>query len=476
MPFLSLGLAQNPTGVAVHDGIRVWSYDAMEREATLMARRLSSLGVREGTVVALAGTPDAFLLAAAHATWKAGGAVAPLNPRWTRTEASAALEALTPALLLQSADDQNEPWIAGDFSTLPAFCLGPGNGEGRRIPSLESVGPASGPLPGLSPGGTAVHLLTSGTSGDPSVVSLQVGNLLASAHGSRARLGLGPLDRWLGSLSLAHVGGIALVTRAAVLGSRVVLRGPFSLEIFLDLAGRGEVTHASLVPTMLFDALGAWKGRTPPDTLRCLLVGGAPASDDLLRRALAAGLPVALTYGLTEATSQVATAPPELVRAKPGSVGLPLSGVEVTLAEDGEILVKGPTVAPGQQDGDGWLHTGDLGRKDPEGHLWITGRRSERIISGGVNVNPREVERILESHPLIVEAAVVGVPDVRWGERVVAAVVSTGGRDLSAAILLEEASKVLSAAKRPRALRFVDSLPRNANGKVDREQLRRLFR
>jgi len=226
---------------------------------------------------------------------------------------------------------------------------------------------------------------------------------------------------------------------------------------------------------MLHQILEAWGGREVPASLRCLLIGGAPAQENLVRGALEAGFPIALTYGLTEASSQVATAPPALVREKPGTVGAPLPGVRVRVADSGELLVQGPTVAPGQIRSDGWLHTGDLAREDGDGHLWITGRQSDRIISGGVNVDPAEVARAIEAHPQVEEAIVVGVPDLKWGERVVAIVVSHSPGPPFEEELNELARATLSPGKRPRAFRFLDSVPRNPNGKVDREMIRALF-
>jgi O-succinylbenzoic acid--CoA ligase len=227
---------------------------------------------------------------------------------------------------------------------------------------------------------------------------------------------------------------------------------------------------------MLHQLLEAWGPEAAPDSLRCLLIGGAPAREELIVAALEAGFPIALTYGLTEASSQVATAPPELVREKPGTVGPPLPGVRVRVSESGELLVQGPTVAPGEVRTDGWLHTGDLAREDGEGHLWITGRESDRIISGGVNVDPGEVEAALEAHPLVAEAVVLGVPDREWGERVVAVVVSHSPGPALRKELDELVGHSLSPAKRPRAIRFLDSVPRNPHGKVDRERVRALFR
>jgi O-succinylbenzoic acid--CoA ligase len=266
-----------------------------------------------------------------------------------------------------------------------------------------------------------------------------------------------------------------MVTRAAFLGSALVLRGSFRVDDLLKLAREGAITHASLVPTMLRRVLEDWGGRRAPPSLECLLIGGAGSPGALTERALATDFPLALTYGLTEAASQVATAPPPLVRRKPGTVGAPLKGVEVHLSQRGEILVKGPTVAPSQHQEDGWLHTGDLAREDSEGHLWITGRRSDRIISGGVNVDFSEVEAALMAHPWVKEAAVVGIPDEEWGERVVAVLV--GEAPIPESNELERmAREVLSAAKRPREFRFVAELPRSPNGKVDRERIRSLFR
>jgi O-succinylbenzoic acid--CoA ligase len=306
-------------------------------------------------------------------------------------------------------------------------------------------------------------------------VALTFGNLLANARGAKKRLALDSSDRWLASLSPAHVGGVAMVARAAVLGSGLVLAGPFRAEAFRKMVEQGMVTHASLVPTMLRRFLDVLGDAPVPRTLRCLLIGGARANQELVREALDRGLPIALTYGMTETSSQVATASPELVSRKPGTVGPPLDGVELSFSHEGEIRVRGDTVAKGMAGADGWFPTGDLGGLDAQGHLWVTGRRTSRIISGGENVDPAEVEALLRTHPAVSEAAVVGVPDEEWGERVVAAVVTPM---MGAAIQqeLEELVRgALSPAKRPRDYVLVRDLPRNANGKVDPGTVRALF-
>jgi len=453
------------------------SYTALERASEKVARQLVTLGVRSGSVVAVKGHPRPCVISAIHGIWKARGILAPMNPRWTPQEEIRALEFLNPSVILVGKGEEPPPLPPKVERSL---MLGE-EGKDRDLEALACLWPDTSPLPLVSdPAATwdslpAAHLLTSGTSGAPKVVALSFGNLRASAEGVRERLDLSSSDHWLASLSIAHVGGLALVSRAALVGSGLVLGGNFHAESFASLVEDGAISHASLVPTMLHQILDLWGDKPAPDTLRCLLIGGAGAEGALVRRALAQGFPLALTYGLTEASSQVATASPSLVRQKPGTVGMPLSGVEVQLASDGEILVRGDTVAGGEVGEDGWLRTGDLARLDEDGHLWVTGRISHRIISGGVNVDPAEVEAVIRTHPGVMEVAVVGLPHPKWGEEVAAAVVVRAGSSLPAGELDCLARAALSSAKRPRIFRLIPALPRNPNGKVDREKVRSLF-
>lgn len=440
-----------PEALALVHPEGVVTYGQLASRAEEAASRLKAAGLGPGTLVALRGDVGPDYLALLYGIWMAGGAVAPMHPRWTSFEEARALEALRPDLVLEGWDSLPPP---------------------RRRP------PGGAPWEfGAISGPSAVwaHLFTSGTSGNPRVVRLTRKNLEASAFAARQRLGLRPEDRWLASLTPAHVGGLALVSRAAFVGCTLVWQGSFHPEAFLDAALRREVTHASLVPTMLHRILEAWGDRPAPSALRLLLVGGAPASPSLLEKAGTLGFPVAYTYGLTEASSQVATAPPPLTRRKPGTVGPPLPGVEVKVAASGELLVRGPTVAEDCVGKGGWLATGDLGEVDPEGHFWVTGRLSDRIVTGGVNVDPGEVEGVLLSHPGVREAVVLGVPDAEWGEKVVAVVVPGDGGGPPEAELDALVRSFLSPPKRPRAYRFVSAVPRNANGKVDRRALRELF-
>lgn len=442
--FMGPAVRRHPDAVAADDGKREWSWAALDAEATEWAGRLRAAGTMEGESVALLLPPGLDALAALHGAFRTGALVAPLHPSLTPPERADALEALDPVALVDATGVHHRR------AAHPA---------GARADDAVAV------------------LWTSGTSGRPRGVLITEGGLRANTEGARRRLGLTSADRWYASLSPAHVGGLVLLVRAAILGCRLHIPGPFALDDLVAAIDGGTVTHASLVPAMLRRLLEVRGESPPPPTLRCLLIGGAAAPPELVRRALDAGFPLALSYGMTEATSQAATAPPADVAADPTSVGRPLPGVEARVTADGALQLRGPTISPGLLDGtplvdaEGWLDTGDRAVWTDDGRLRITGRRSDRIVSGGVTVDAREVEAVLRTHPAVDDACVVGLPDERWGEQVAALLVGTPEREPFDRWIRER----LSPAKRPRRLRSVAALPLNRNGKVDRSAVRALL-
>jgi O-succinylbenzoic acid--CoA ligase len=303
---------------------------------------------------------------------------------------------------------------------------------------------------------------TSGTSGTPRGVSLSHDNFAASAFASAWNLGVDPDDRWLCVLPLFHVGGLSILTRSAVYGTAAVVR-PFEVEPVMAALENGDITLASLVPTMLRRLADAGLERAP--ALRAALLGGGPVPRDLLTWATEHDLPVLQTYGMTETCSQIATA------TTTGSGARPLPGVELSISDDSEILVRGPMVSRGALADDGWLHTGDRGRLDGDGCLWVEGRLKDVIVTGGENVACAEVERVLEQHPAVIEAAVVGVPDSEWGEVVTAYVVLANG--VADGELIAHCRDQLAAYKAPRTIHATGALPRNAAGKLLRRELGR---
>ena len=465
-----------PDAPALNDGGDVWTYAELDAAVGRMARRLAPLGAGPGSTVALVAHPNTLSIQALWAVPRTGAVLAPLNPRLGAASMERALDVIGPDLILSTEQDVHDPALKAaldaDWITTLDDLPRPADEEGGDAVVDATYMPGAMPEPEPSP---VALLWTSGTSGDPRAVPILSSALEASANASVARLGLTERDRWYASLSLGHVGGLALVHRAAHVGCTLLVRGRFSAEVLGELIGREGLTHASLVPTMLRRLLDVRGGESVPSTLRCLLVGGAPAGGGLVPIALAQGYPIALTYGLTEACSQVATAPPDLVTEKPGTVGPPIDSLEIRIRENGEICVRGATVSPGVADEEGWLATGDLGRLDGDGHLWISGRLSDRIVTGGATVDPCAVEVVLEDLPGVFRAAVVGLPDDVWGETVAALIVPDPGMEADPEVLVAQARDRLSTSELPRRVEFADSLPVNVNGKIDRSRVRAVF-
>jgi o-succinylbenzoate---CoA ligase len=306
---------------------------------------------------------------------------------------------------------------------------------------------------------TAIVVHTSGTTSEPRAVELTFGNWLWSALGSGAALGTNADDVWLCTLPLSHVGGLSILLRSAIYATAAEVHERWDTERALAAIDLGA-TLVSVVPTTLARLLDAGLrqgGRA--SSLRCALVGGGPCPPALLDRARDAGVPIAQTYGLTEACSQVTTARPGDTQPDAG----PALFCTRVWIEEGEICVRSPTVAP--QAG-AVLRTGDLGELDAEGRLRVTGRRSETIVTGGENVAPTEVEAVLEAHPAVAEALVEGRADPQWGESVVARVVLEDGANLAEADLRAFCAGRLAGFKIPKAITFVSQLARTPSGKL----------
>ena len=235
-----------------------------------------------------------------------------------------------------------------------------------------------------------------------------------------------------------------------------------------DSLDRHGVTLVSLVTTQLTRLLDAGVDLSGP---RAILVGGGPVPLEVLEEAIERGATVVQTYGLTEAASQVTTLAPQDARRKLGSAGRPLLTTHLRI-QDGEILVQGPVVAPGCADEDGWLHTGDLGRIDEEGFLYVEDRLGDVIVSGGEKVLPAEVEEVLLRHPDVADAAAVARADPEWQEAVAAIVVLRDGAGVGADDLRRHCAESLAGYKVPKRFEFVAELPRTASGKLVRRALR----
>jgi len=427
-----------PDHPAVVAGTTALDFGELESEAVAVARRLAAKGVRRGSIVPIAMPAGAEYAITLHALMKLGAVALPLDPRLGERERQAAIGEELPPLVVQDASD-----LGGHQADLPLL------GE------LDLDAPCS-------------RILTSGTAGTPRPVELTYGNHLWSAVGSAFNLGVDPGERWLCCVPLFHVSGLSILLRSAIYGTTAIVHDGFDVDRVAESLQRDEVSIVSLVTTMLTRLLDAGAAIERP---RALLVGGGPIPEEVLDEALALGATVVQTYGLTEACSQVTTLSPADAERKRGSAGRPLLTTHVRIG-DGEILVQGPTVAPGAADQDGWLHSGDAGRIDPEGFLWVEGRLDDVIVTGGENVAPEEIEDVLVAHPDVVEAAVVGRPDPDWQNAVVAVVVRRDGAEAAGEELRSWCAARLVSFKVPKRIELATELPRTASGKLQRSALR----
>ena len=478
LPWLVERARRDPDALALRDDEHELSYGQLAGRVERLAGRLVALGLGWGDRLAVLMDASCRMVELAHATQRCGATFVPLNTRLSPAGIAALVANAEPRVLLydreRAADIEETRARAGSMRVVEA------SGE------IDAVAPIDAPAPRpLDPAAILTILYTSGTTGRPRGVMLTNGNHFASAAASRATLGVLPADRWLVVLPLYHVGGLSIVFRGVLDGVAIVLQPRFDPVRAAAALRQEGVTLVSLVPTMLFRLLEHDRGRSFPPSLRCVLVGGGPARPTLLARALALGVPVAPTYGLTEAASQVATAAVGDAVHRPGSAGKVLPGTRVRISEPdasgcGEILVQGPTVMAGyfhQPDAtasvlrDDWLHTGDVGRLDAGGFLYVLDRRADLIVSGGENVYPAEVEAVLLAHPGVLEAAVYARPDPEWGQQVAAAVVLRADCAFDEQDLRVWCKGWLAGFKVPRVIEPVAAMPRTASGKVRRHLL-----
>ncbi|MCY3719012.1 MAG: o-succinylbenzoate--CoA ligase [Anaerolineaceae bacterium] len=481
--WLAARAAATPGREALVAGDTRLTYGELNKRVAQLCAAWHGAGLKSGQRVAMVMHGNCETVVRLFAAMRLGHVLVPLGKSLTAGEHSA---------ILQNAKCH---WLLPESTREPLLRL-PGDGvsDSVPVPLDATAGQAGAYLDGtLRPSAPLAIVHTSGTTGVPKGVVLTTGNFFFSAMGATLRLGHLPQDRWLCVMPLWHVGGLALVTRAILQGATVVLHPRFDAEAFMHALQHEGVTMVSLVPAMLHRALdhldGGW-----PGNLRIALIGGAPLSSALHEWSIDRALPVAPTWGLTETCSQVATLLPAGAGYKPGSTGKPLlfsslriaddSGQDLAKGEIGEIRVSGATVMQGYLGDrqstsaaicDGELRTGDLGYLDDEGDLYVVQRLDDLIISGGENVYPTEIERVLIAHPLVEDAVVLGIEDAGWGQRVAAVVQARRTDTFSVEDLSAHLRKHISAFKLPRKWRITDKSFRPVSGKVRRSDLAKLF-
>ncbi|MFC7203726.1 o-succinylbenzoate--CoA ligase [Haloferax namakaokahaiae] len=463
-----------------------WTFRELDELVTERAGQLAALGVEAGDHVAVILPPGIEYVLLIHASVRIGAKLVPLSERLTASEVTRNLE-LADATVVVCGED-TEPIVVEASTEIPTISVDEPRWEG--VVNLETIAPKSVSPAQWSLSETMILLFTSGTTGAPKAVRLSMGNILSNAVASSFRLGLSRTDRWMVTLSLHHMGGIGPVLRSPLYGTAIVLREGFDAGSTADDIDKYDVTGVSLVPTMLKRMLE--KRGTLSDSLRVVLLGGAPAPDELIERCRDYSVPVYPTYGMTETASQIATATPDEAFDAVGTVGRPIffadlwvvdeDGNVVESGDPGEIVVSGPSVSSGYYDNpeateeafsELGLHTGDIGYRDEDGLLYVLNRKDDRIITGGENVDPGEVVDVLRRFPSIDDAVVVGIPDVEWGERVAALVVPTDAEmELDRTAVEDFCREHLAGFKIPRLIEQADELPRTVSGTIDRDEVK----
>ena len=443
------------------------SASELEDRTARAAGRYQASGLAPGDRVLLCGGTSVDYVVAYVGALRAGLTVVPANPGFTAAEVARLADAAAPQLAVlddPSLAPPDVPITAPDLSELPA-------------PVPDPV------LDATVPGDTALIIYTSGTTGHPKGVPLSHANLLASAHAVRLAWRWEPDDTLALCLPLFHVHGLGVGLHGTlVTGAAACLIPKFEPAGVADAIDAGA-TLLFGVPTM-YHRLASSPYLESLGRLRLAVSGSAPLPADLHQTIHeASGQVVLERYGMTETVMLVSN--PYEGERRAGTVGFPLPGVSLRLTprEGGttEIQVRGPNVISGYLDDpaadawaftdDGWFRTGDLGTVDGDGYLRISGRAKELIITGGYNVYPREIEELLRAHPGVSDAAVVGEPDEKWGEIVVACVVPSSLTGDLVSELDAFAKQNLVDYKRPRRWRLVETIPRNALGKILRHQL-----
>jgi len=449
------------------DGTWVYSYE-LEQRTRSAARALRSAGLVPGDRFVLSGATSLDFVVAYIAALRAGLVVVPVNDTYTESEVARIVRSARPAAAAV-AREELAGWVLA-AAERPVIVW--------NLSSLPMDERSDAPLDEARSDDTALLIYTSGTTGEPKGVPLSHGNLLASATAVELAWRWHPDDTLLLALPLFHVHGLGVGLNGTLCaGASAVLRARFDPDDVAARCAEGGISMFFGVPTMYQRLMSADRARAL-GPLRLLVSGSAP-------------LPAALAHELGEQTGQLPlerygmtetvmlTSNPYKGTRKPGTVGLPLPGVGLRLADDGEVQVSGPNVITRYWErpeadaeaftADGWFCTGDLGQLDEDGYLFLVGRSKELIITGGYNVYPREVEEALATHPGVREVAVVGRPSKRWGEEVTAVVVASGTIDREE--LLAHAAARLAPYKVPKRVELRDGLPRNALGKVLRSEL-----
>lgn len=461
------------------------SFADLDQVVDRAAGHLSALGVEGGDHVGVVLEDRLASIKLLWAAMRLGAVHVPLRPAWdAETLRARAAEADVTAVVCGESTEGTAVAADAPITTIAE----PRTDEVTEFTETDPVSVAPSTWTRSEPMTIA---FTAGTTGDPRPVVLEMGNHFANATDTAFRFGALPADRWLSCHPLHHISGLTVVLRAMLFGNALVVQAESDPGGLVDTLDTYDVSCLTAPPSTVRGMLNA-RGMLP-DSLRGVIVTGAPVPPAMLDRCRGYSIPVLPAYSLTEAAGYVTTAAPGAVSDRSGSVGHPLLRTEVTVVDadgtavgrgqTGELVVSGPSVTPGYYDPDaggpidGNVHgvaTGDIGFRDEDGHVHVISRRDDRILVSGETVRTGDVRTVICEHDGVADAAVVGIPDAEWGERPAALIVrSDSFPELDAETLREHCNARLAGFVAPKRFAFASALPRGPSGDIDRRAVRK---
>ena len=492
------GLRRNswkyPVKIAARDKFRETTYGELNGRVNRLANGLLAIGVKRGDGVALSVGNRIEHLEIIFATAKIGALAIPLDVKWKALELASVVAALEPRFIILQEDCAGEFAKAKelkDLSSIKAISLSPDLSYGGLLDGQS----ADEPDVQVSEDDPFAVLLTSGTTGFPKGCLATQRTFVFHCINNAIEKGLGAHDKAILSSPIYFNAGRSFTLGIIYYGGTMILHERFDAEEVLRTIERDQVTYVGAVPVMCERMLQVLESKIyDTSSLRCLAITGGKVHPTVLE-ALQKNLTpnIYRTYASTD-SGQMAISKPGDAPAKANSAGRPVWCVDLRIVDDqgkpvkvgdvGEIICQSPLATHGYYKNpeatsvsfrDGWFYTGDLGYFDEEGYLYVSGRKKDMVKSGGISIYPLEIESVIYSHPDILEAAVIGVPDPQWGEALKAVIVLKPGGKLDGVELLSFCKERLSAYKVPKSVDFVESLPHTEVGKVNKVQVRELI-
>lgn len=457
-------LEENPDGLFLKFEDNSYTISDLAREIASVKKAFSASGIKSKDRLVILLPNGVEIVEIILSCFETGVIAVPLSPKFTEKELGKILDEIQPVAIVTN-------WVLSkklSGNSIPVVCV-------EEISTIAGSCQDYEHYQKINPKDICTILMTSGTTNSPKAVQLTYQNFQSSCKNWNQFLNFIPGDQFLCCLPLTHVGGLAVLIRALIYGFSINLSKSFSSDLLYQILSKDPVTIVSLVPTMLQRIIDQPDGIRYLKSLRAILLGGGPVSDVLLDTCIKKNLPIVKTYGMTETCSGIVGLwlldKPE----KKHFAGAPFPNVSIKV-ENEEIIISGPMVMKGylnQSASNGTHNSKDLGWMDVDGTLFLEMRRKDLIVTGGENVNPKEVEDLLISMDEIKDAVVFGIPDKEWGQKVAAVIVLRyNNLQITNKDITDKLRDEISAYKIPKIYKFVDSISRNELGKINNETLK----